>query len=93
MMNEENENTVIVSKTCTTCLKEKPLTDFRRQSKNKDGLKYTCKECDDKRARMRYKTKKTKILSQVKEWQSKNPERVKFYKRKYRNKKSKLSRG
>lgn len=33
-------------KICTKCLLEKPESCFSRQSKNKDGLQYACKECD-----------------------------------------------
>lgn len=77
---------IIILKKCTTCGEGKTHGNFRRQSKNKDGLKYTCKICDNNKAKDRYKNKKDTIVLKVKEWQLLNPEKVKMYKKKYRNK-------
>lgn len=35
----------MLTKCCSTCKTEKPLIEFGKQSKNKDGLKYSCKLC------------------------------------------------
>jgi hypothetical protein len=80
---------LVITKVCTTCKNSKPLGSFRRQSKNKDGLKYTCVDCDDARARKRYYQKKDSIISNVKKWQDKNPELVKAYKVRNRRKNGK----
>ena len=32
-------------KTCTTCNKERPLSEYTKLAKTKDGLGYTCREC------------------------------------------------
>lgn len=32
-------------KRCTKCRKSKPLTDFVRHAKNKDGLEWKCRQC------------------------------------------------
>jgi hypothetical protein len=69
-----------VTKVCTTCCRLKPLSEFRQQSKTKDGLKYTCIACDDKKARKRYAAKKAEIIKKVKDWQAKNLTKVKEYK-------------
>ena len=83
-------------KTCTKCKEQKPLAAFRKQSSTKDGLKYYCKDCDNKSAKSYYEKNKNKIVGKVKEWQKNNPEKVKDYKKTY-YKKSKewryLSRG
>ena len=42
-MSTRKENMTI--KQCTKCKKNKPLKDFCKASKNKDGLSYRCREC------------------------------------------------
>lgn len=37
-----------MKKKCATCKKEKELKLFSRCRSNKDGYKYTCKECDNR---------------------------------------------
>ena len=36
----------MTTKVCTKCNKEKPLTEFNKNSKSKDKLDYRCRECD-----------------------------------------------
>ena len=45
-------------KNCTKCKKQKPLEAFRKQRSTKDGLKYYCKECDNKTAKSYYQKNK-----------------------------------
>ena len=68
-------------KICTKCKEQKPLEAFRKQSSTKDGLKYYCKDCDNKTAKSYYQKNKGKIVDKVKEWQKNNPEKVKGYKK------------
>ena len=70
-------------KICTKCKEQKPLEAFRKQRSTKDGLKYHCKECDNKTAKSYYQKNKEKIVGKVKEWQNNNPEKVKGYKKSY----------
>ena len=70
-------------KICTKCKEQKPLEAFRKQSSTKDGLKYYCKDCDNKTAKSYYQKNKSKIVDKVKEWQKNNPEKVKEYKKSY----------
>ena len=70
-------------KTCTKCKEQKPLAAFRKKSSTKDGLKYYCKDCDNKSAKSYYEKNKNKIVGKVKEWQKNNPEKVKDYKKTY----------
>lgn len=41
-------------KTCSTCKKDKPLSEFNKKSSNKDGLECYCKECHRARNRKHY---------------------------------------
>jgi len=70
-------------KICTKCKEQKPLEAFRKQSSTKDGLKYYCKECDDKTAKRYYEKNKKKIITKVTQWQKDNPDKVKDYKKSY----------
>lgn len=73
-------------KICTKCKEAKALGAFRKQSSTKDGLKYHCKECDDRNAKSYYNKNKGKIVTKVKEWQKNNPTKVKGYKKSYYDK-------
>ena len=42
-------------KQCTKCRKQKHESKFHKNSKNKDGLKYWCKDCGRAYTRKRYK--------------------------------------
>lgn len=75
-------------KKCTKCFDVKELSEFRRQKQNKDGYKYICKECDDEVQRQRYQAKKETCIKTVKEWQGKNHDKVKSYKRFYKQRHS-----
>ncbi len=77
-------------KICTKCKEEKPLGDFRKQSSTKDGLKYYCKECDNRIAKKYYEKNKGKIVNNVKQWQKDNPNKVKEYKKSYYGKSKQL---
>lgn len=50
----------IVTKVCTACGKEKPLSDFGKCSREKDGHLYRCKECTNKQQREYGKKKRLK---------------------------------
>jgi ribosomal protein L44E len=43
-----------VTKQCTACGEDKPLTEFRKQSGKKLGLRYQCKTCQDDKEKDRY---------------------------------------
>ena len=70
-------------KTCTKCKEVLPFSEFRKQSSTKDGLKYYCKKCDNEIAKKYYEKNKNKIVSNVKQWQKDNPNKVKEYKKSY----------
>ena len=43
-----------MAKTCKKCKIEKPLTAFAARAASKDGLRYTCKQCDSEYHKQRY---------------------------------------
>ena len=40
-------------KCCPTCRRLRAVSQFYRSTKNKDGLQYSCKDCDKERGRKR----------------------------------------
>lgn len=53
-------------KTCKKCLIEKPLEDFARMSKAKDGRQPNCKTCNNAFARQNYEDNKDRYFAQAK---------------------------
>jgi len=47
---------MIVTKVCTRCGEEKPLTDFYKHKLSKDGHAFQCKDCSLERSRVYSKT-------------------------------------
>lgn len=81
-----------MQKTCCRCKQEKPLTDFRKATKQKDGHQHACRMCankDTKRWRMknrdrelekgkiRRENNKEKYNAMSKKWRDANPDKVK----------------
>lgn len=70
-------------KRCNKCGEVKPSSDFRRNSKRKDGLSSTCKTCA-KQYDAEYRHKNGEFLSQAKrQWRHDNRDRVRENKRRY----------
>lgn len=95
-----------MSKGCTKCLVDKPLTDFHKTRKTKSGRVARCKDCvaiasrkhhlnnksvRNSRAAKRYQENKTEVLSRQKEYRTQNKDVVKATASKYyRNNKSEI---
>lgn len=56
-------------RTCNKCLVGKPISDFGKHKRGKDGLRYSCKDCN---------------RNQAKEWAQKNPDKTRGYKTTWR---------
>lgn len=84
----------VVGKICTKCNKVKPFNEFRKQSKNRDGLSYYCKNClapmVEAGNKRRYKLKKNEIIQQNMEWQKKNKDKMNIYAERSKKKLQKL---
>lgn len=84
-----------ILKECTKCLVMKPLEEFRRQTANKDGRSYYCIQCLKPLIKAnnekRYATKGAELIEKAREWQRRNPDKVREYNKTYREKQKKLS--
>ena len=56
-------------KTCTKCGETKPVSEFNKRAKSRDGLRYHCRSCD-------------KAMNTA--WAAANPDRMKAHAAKYR---------
>ena len=55
-MADRNEILIIQRKACSRCGLSKPVSDFYKSVRERDGLKYQCKECDKKASAVHYRT-------------------------------------
>ncbi len=71
-------------KTCNTCNETKELTEFHKESNNKDGLRNQCKECRKIYMRNRRLRDIEKFRAKDKQWRKKYAAKRKAYMDKYR---------
>ncbi len=55
-----------MSKVCSKCRVDKPISDFGRLSKSKDGLGHRCKQCSRDLGKNQYANKKDECLERSK---------------------------
>lgn len=55
----------IIDKKCSDCGSLKPVEEFRKCAKSRDGLKYYCRDCDDKRAKENYLKNKEQVIKRT----------------------------
>lgn len=79
-------------KRCKTCKIDKSLEDFYDCPTAADGKRGTCKDCICERRRRSYAADAERYKDDVKEWRTKNPNRVKEYERRYRQRNKRKSR-
>lgn len=65
------------TKKCSQCGKEKPLTEFCKNKRTKDGLYYYCRECDKVRATNYYSKNKEIISEKSKNIYKNNTDKIK----------------
>lgn len=70
-------------KVCPKCGVEKPLDDFYKQKRSKDGLSYMCKECNKLRTRKYHQENKERLKEYQKVYNKENKEMVAEKKRLY----------
>lgn len=76
------------SKKCKKCGLDKNLTEFRNQSSTKDKKKSYCIECDDKYNKEHYEKNKEWRKLKAALWNENNPEKVKEYQERHKNRNS-----
>jgi len=64
------------TKICSKCKEEKKVYEFGKLKSSKDGLLYSCKECNNKRSVVYRKNNPEKILELTRNWTKKNPDWV-----------------
>ena len=67
------------TKTCNKCKEEKPLDQFNKHKKNKDGLSYSCKYCKKEY----YKENQERMSVYWRNWYKKNKEKKSEYKKEH----------
>jgi len=62
----------MLRKICCKCKIEKDVSEFGNSSKSKDGLNYSCKECQNKRSKEYSKKNYNKVLESQRTWRQKH---------------------
>ena len=75
-----------MKKVCNKCKKNKSYDDFHKQSKCKDGLRNSCKDCIKKSSKEYYTINKHVLIEKQKQYRFQNKNKIKEYKIKYREK-------
>lgn len=70
-------------KICRDCGKDKPLTEFSREKKTKDGLKSYCKSCMSERSKAYNRKNREKRLAYSKQYHEDNREALKLKSRQH----------
>lgn len=69
-------------KKCSQCKQFEPLTEFHKNKTRKDGLATMCKDCNKENSKKQYRKDPKKHMEYVANWQKKNPEKTREYRRK-----------
>ena len=62
-------------KTCTKCKTKKPLQDYNKSTKSKDGHQSWCRSCSNVASKEEARLNPDKVLARIKKSQLKYPER------------------
>jgi hypothetical protein len=70
-------------KTCTKCGQSKPLSEYYRDAKARDGHQFHCKQCDGASRRAYYQANKVKILEHNEKYAKENRDIILAYGKQY----------
>jgi len=73
-------------KKCSKCGRVLPVEMFNRDKKKKDGLRYTCKDCDREMRRRYYEENLEKERERRRRYREQNPEKILEFSRRWREK-------
>lgn len=73
----------MANRTCSKCGLTKPLDEYHRGGRAKDGRVARCKPCVAGHHRAHYLANKEKIIARTSEYQKADPERTRNYSRRY----------
>jgi len=68
-------------KKCSRCQIEKELTEFSKDKRLASGIGAQCKQCVNERHGIWYEANKDLAFTLTKDWQKRNPDKVKYYSR------------
>jgi hypothetical protein len=71
-------------KICSKCKIEKEITDFNKSSRNIDGLRYSCRECDKKVRKIYNENNRDKIIEGKKRYRENNRDKIIESKKRYK---------
>jgi hypothetical protein len=80
------------TKTCAGCGKRKPLTEYHRAQRTRDGLCRRCKTCCAEIRRQRYLKNREQVLEQQRRYYAENKEEICAANKKYQKKHRKHTR-
>jgi hypothetical protein len=69
-------------KNCTKCSNQKPLSEYNKNKKRKDGLSAWCKSCTKLSSAKWYKINANKVIARSRQWALSNQEKKKLNSRK-----------
>lgn len=73
------------TKRCTKCGEEKPLSEFHKRSRSKDGLQGKCKSCAHVAKKTWYQENKEHERPRMKEYREKNKARISEKEKRYKS--------
>lgn len=80
------------TKICTKCKIQKPIAEFCKDKRNKDGLQSQCKKCNNENGKQWCENNKEKIVVKKKQYYENNKEKITIHNRQYReNNKEKIA--
>jgi hypothetical protein len=79
----KNQIVEIQIKSCNKCKSTKPLSEFCRHKKSKDGYNWSCKKCKAKDDATYYRKNRPKIIKRVSVYTELNKNKIKEYLKNY----------
>jgi hypothetical protein len=70
----------MTTKTCSKCGVAKPIAEFYKDAKNRDGLQSRCKECVDTRIERWRKANLARVAANRRQYYANNPEQYEKHK-------------
>jgi len=70
-----------MTKHCTKCNTDKPVSEYGKDKSKSDGLYSSCKSCNKDRRRENYHKNREENIQKTKDWQQKNPDKTLAYKK------------
>lgn len=68
-----------MEKYCKRCDTTKPVSEFNKRADTKDGLGYSCRQCNSQAGKEHYEKNKERYKKNAAAWKEKNPDKLKEY--------------